>query len=361
MTKKDMYSVIAQKHGYPDSQLYRHLLEALMTPIEAEIGLALPKPPGEITSQELSELLDSDLDTVNKTLESLFQKGVITAKDIKSRRGLRFTRGPFYMFMTTLSALDVDPTTSRLCKAWYEFAKAEFYPDIAKMAKISNTDFGRVIPYYKAILNSPEILPHEDLREFVKESRMAVCNCSCRQCMSAGGEPCKRTNNYEVCMNFGRSAEYILERGVGEAVSSQETLKIFDECEEKGLVHVLDKDVATVCNCCSCCCFGLRTCVEYEVPFSKVVEKSRYVAKTNIDLCKGCQTCMERCQFDAIQMQEEKGSAISKAMVDVDKCFGCGACVISCPTGARTLELIRPAEFLEHWENYENWFGRIKR
>ena len=71
--------------------------------------------------------------------------------------------------------------------------------------------------------------------------------------------------------------------------------------------------------------------------------KSRFQAMVDQDLCNGCQVCVDRCQFDAIEMVRPEGSKKYKAVVDAEKCWGCGACYIKCAPVAITLELVRPA------------------
>ena len=56
------------------------------------------------------------------------------------------------------------------------------------------------------------------------------------------------------------------------------------------------------------------------------------------DLCSGCEECVERCFFGAIEMISIT-SKESKAVIDQDKCFGCGLCVVSCDFDALTMVL----------------------
>lgn len=44
--------------------------------------------------------------------------------------------------------------------------------------------------------------------------------------------------------------------------------------------------------------------------------------------CIGCEACVKACDFNAIDMVEEK------AIINQDKCVGCAMCVAVCPTGA---------------------------
>lgn len=82
------------------------------------------------------------------------------------------------------------------------------------------------------------------------------------------------------------------------------------------------------------------------------MDKSRYQSTVDPELCDGCQTCVERCIFGAIEMVRVPGSKKLKAYVDPDKCYGCGGCVIKCPVeGALTLKLVRPKEHIPMMES----------
>lgn len=60
---------------------------------------------------------------------------------------------------------------------------------------------------------------------------------------------------------------------------------------------------------------------------------SGYTASVNQDLCEGCGTCEEYCQFEAIEMKD------GWAVVNQEACFGCGVCVDKCDQGAIVLNL----------------------
>jgi heterodisulfide reductase subunit A-like polyferredoxin len=57
-------------------------------------------------------------------------------------------------------------------------------------------------------------------------------------------------------------------------------------------------------------------------------------------LCTGCETCLERCFFDAIAVNDDL------AVVNAEKCMGCGVCTVSCPTEALRLKEVRAADFV---------------
>ncbi|UCF63480.1 MAG: CoB--CoM heterodisulfide reductase iron-sulfur subunit A family protein [bacterium] len=52
----------------------------------------------------------------------------------------------------------------------------------------------------------------------------------------------------------------------------------------------------------------------------------------NEELCRGCGTCVDVCEFGAISLQEKEGAQV--ALVNEALCKGCGTCATYCPTGA---------------------------
>jgi Na+-translocating ferredoxin:NAD+ oxidoreductase RNF subunit RnfB len=87
-----------------------------------------------------------------------------------------------------------------------------------------------------------------------------------------------------------------------------------------------------MCNCCGDCCGMLRALKKHPHPAQMVM--SNYLAVVDPDLCSACETCVDRCQMDAIALGPE-----DVAQVDLRRCIGCGLCVTTCPTEAIRLEL----------------------
>ncbi len=63
-----------------------------------------------------------------------------------------------------------------------------------------------------------------------------------------------------------------------------------------------------------------------------MLASSGYVCRMDQERCVSCETCVDLCQFSAIDLQAAQP-------VDEDKCMGCGVCVNSCPEEALSLEL----------------------
>jgi len=61
------------------------------------------------------------------------------------------------------------------------------------------------------------------------------------------------------------------------------------------------------------------------------VVASEYIASINDETCDNCGTCVQRCQFHARQLIN------NKLVFNQAKCFGCGLCISTCPTKSITL------------------------
>jgi len=85
-------------------------------------------------------------------------------------------------------------------------------------------------------------------------------------------------------------------------------------------------------------------------PLDKRWQKSRFIAVVDEEACIGCQVCVDRCQFDAIQMvkpESAKKSKKLKASIDPDACFGCGVCVLGCDKAeALSMKMVRPPDHI---------------
>ena len=56
------------------------------------------------------------------------------------------------------------------------------------------------------------------------------------------------------------------------------------------------------------------------------------LAQVDQDLCVGCGTCVERCYYGAMELNEE-----GKAERTGEYCIGCGVCAYFCPENAISL------------------------
>jgi ferredoxin len=121
---------------------------------------------------------------------------------------------------------------------------------------------------------------------------------------------------------------------LGKRVTRQEAVEYFDKMQELGLVGQTDNaltDNSVICLCCGCCCSQLRGRTRWGNP--DAILPSNFVPRANED-CVGCGTCVERCFFEALTVDEET----DRAVVNPEKCIGCGVCALECPSEALKLE-----------------------
>ncbi len=180
-------------------------------------------------------------------------------------------------------------------------------------------DLEQVIPFPKAraiILHNPE--------------HIVALDCPCR---SARENPC---TPIDVCLVVGEPfASFVSEHHPNSSrwISQQEAVDIIEA--EQGLGHVSHaffKDAMlsrfyAICNCCECCC-GAMNAHRNGTP---MLASSGYICEVDDEICIGCGTCEEICQFRAITIPD------STAMINYEGCMGCGVCVEHCTQEAMSL------------------------
>ncbi len=169
--------------------------------------------------------------------------------------------------------------------------------------------------------------------------KIAVTKCTCRLIAHKCDKP------LEVCLQVGNAAKYTIDRGSGREVSKEEALKIVQDAAEAGLVHVtMNKAHAGhfICNCCSCCCQAFPLLISENL---NLCDPSRFQAEINPESCNSCETCLDRCYFNAIE-EVKTDSGDSVMSIIADKCMGCGLCQITCPEDAISLKEVREIDFI---------------
>ena len=143
----------------------------------------------------------------------------------------------------------------------------------------------------------------------------------------------------ETCMVFGGGAYYYEENGLGRSISQEEALEILNIGLEAGFVLQPGNAQKTwmLCTCCGCCCDVLTNVKKWDKP-AKYMNTSYYAAVNEED-CTACGICMDRCQMDAITVDDI-------AHVDTDRCIGCGLCIVKCEPNA--ISLVEKSE-AERW------------
>jgi ferredoxin len=338
----DSFLKLAEKYGVPGSDLFIKVLDAMVTPEEAEILVELWKPA---TFQELAGKLKINDNHLRNRLNVLTKKGVITL------------RNDIYATQTTLinlchSTVNLSNVTDKL---WTDFFFEEWRYVIARSQhdnRLKGPTFHRILPALQALAASPNIRPeqilwYENLDAALQRSKQIVfVRCVCRS------QYHKCDNKEDLCMHLTLedSKSPTLDRWANlKQYTYQEALAELYAAEDAGMCHLSQNHprLQETCNCCDDCCRVINPLIYAQEDYDIAdPHKSRFQASIDQDKCNGCQTCMERCLFKAIEMVKTGTSKKLKSHVISKKCMGCGLCVYKCPQKAIRFEVVRPPEFI---------------
>ena len=348
MADNKIYEKVAQTFEHPGSPNLIKYLKVLFTPEEGMLLLEFVEPA---TCAQVAKRLNMDEKALSKRLAEF------------KRRRLLFHKNDQYLFHMAMHGF-----FARIAKAKKEdipegFWKAwdDFMPEVedqmirrsitvAKEVPVSGI-MTRIVPAWLAIASNPkikakDILPEEDIHAMIREkgSRevIAVSDCDCRVRHHKCDKPVLN------CFEFGKYAEFNLNQSSSlKVVSVDEAIAISDEAERAGLLKSggVMPNGGVLCHCCDCCCNVMGATIRHGV-VHQLRNPSRYRASVVSDDCIGCQTCVERCFFGAIEMVKVPGSKKLKASVNEEKCMGCGLCVLGCEQKALVFDLVKPPEYL---------------
>ena len=230
-----------------------------------------------------------------------------------------------YAFMMGITEVSILEATRETVKTGTD---EEMFRRIGILGKELNWGT-RVIPIREAINPQTEILPYQEFEELLMRSSVSgIGQCWCRSTFKR----CNAPTDTCIHLAFGEYRPGLIDRGHVSKVSRDEIRKVIRRAEDAGLVHELirvgdDDSYYVVCNCCPCCCVGLRGLIEFG---NKMVVKSEFVPAVS-SKCTGCGKCLTRCHFSARKIEG------GRAIVDQTKCLGCGLCSTSCPQSATFL------------------------
>ena len=183
------------------------------------------------------------------------------------------------------------------------------------------------------------VVPMEEVYHILEQqTELVVTPCPCRQRKEVEGiRECKDKYPIHNCIIFGAFAKGLLEAGdpAIKKISIAEAKKLAEEAAELGLVHMSDNfsdDSHLLCACCECCCGNLAGLVRFK-DNPRAFAKANYISTVDEDACIACGTCVDRCKFDAITIEDY-------AIISVDNCVGCGLCAVTCPEEAMTMKHI---------------------
>lgn len=338
-----VYSELSAKIGEADSVVMPHVFEKLVNLEQARILNEYPT-----SLPEIAEKFSLDLETVEKHTQEMFEKGLIHP----GRTGWHLTRswGSMHDSVGASHPKWDNDDFFDLAYAKHTESNEKQFRQIESGEVPGVRKIMRVVPRYESIKDIPGVLPCEDVSAILKNAEpIALINCACKKIDRE--RECRDTIPTETCITIGRSGDYNLNRGAGKKFEYEEAMELINKLDEHPLVHLTgntNQMPPLLCNCHNCCCGVFVRNVETMEKFDQLsLAKSRFIAVVDQDQCTACGLCVEeRCPVGANQMKESPEHGDERSFTDPEACIGCGLCVVSCPTGARSMKLVRPPEYI---------------
>ena len=315
-----------QAVGFPATKtgVEIRILKEFFSPEEADLALYLNYEPRSV-SEICARVQDSGLSdsTIAQMLKDMANNGAIGVKEQDGT--YYYYTMPLLIGMLELHAGQASP---QFLADFNEYIAGEFGTAF-KTTKVSQM---RTIPVEQSIPIERAVTTYDHVREIISttDGPIAIHPCICREGAKRRGEPCHQTTRQETCMTFGDWAQHSIEEGASREITREQALEIIRQNEEDGLVlqPTNYQRIDFICSCCGCCCGVLK--IQKSLPKPAENWSHNYHAAVTTDECTACEACVDRCQMNAIAIDETSGYAV----VNLDRCFGCGNCVVTCPSGA---------------------------
>ena len=302
------------------------LLKKLFDEEEANIALklsALPETIGRIHGRFKDGEITKDL--LTSKLNGLFDKGAIMSVP-DPKRGPMFSKIPLAI---GIFEYQVDRISKELAEDFFQYEDEGFGEALLK----AKTKQMRTIPVNVEIDPGFVVGSYDNARAIIEKSPgpFAVMNCVCRQAKEKMGEPCKQTDIMQTCFTLGKSASFMMNKGVAQKLSKDEIISLITHAEQEGMVlqPANTQEPGFICCCCGCCCGVLTAAKKFPNPAELL--QTNFYAQIDAENCTACGECMELCQMDALV------SVNNHTEVLRSHCIGCGVCLNACATEAISL------------------------
>ncbi len=337
-TKEEVYRALAERLnknpvGTPINESLMEILYRLYTESEAEVGSKFHLVP--MTINMISGIIGMKEEPLKKILDDMAEKGLVV--DIPRRDDTYYLLTPmvhgFFEF-TFMRARD-EVNMRELAELFSKYFQS---PGVGAEIVGGETKIYRTLVYESIIPAAveTEVLTYEKASEIIRQSGGgAIGLCNCRHFALHLGQPCKINAPMEVCTSLGDLGEWVARRGMGKPATVDDLLRVLDQTEKLGLVHICDNVLnqpAYLCHCCGCCCNALRP-AKHGFFFT---HPSNFIPALDSESCIGCGACIDKCHIDAIVMRES-GGGVNVPEVNKQKCLGCGVCASACPSHALTM------------------------
>lgn len=327
--------------GAPESKTMYDILKTIYTTEEAEVASKMPMRFS--TLEDLSKKINKEKKKLELVLENMAEKGLVFDFERNAKKYYMLSPTVVGFFEFSLMRVTDKFNQEKLAKLY----KKLFHGDDIFLNNVfqGETQIGRTLINETTLVEEDyaEILDYEKASYIVDSAKkFSVGLCYCRHKSLHNGDKCKF--ELENCMSFNKSADFLIRRGIAKEISKTQAKEIFEQSRSVGLVQIGDnvqRNLNYICNCCGCCCGQLEGFKRLK-PFA-AVHSSNFIAKVNIEKCKGCGLCAKKCQVEAIVMKyknenleaKEKEKATNKYSQVIEKyCIGCGICAYFCKSKA---------------------------
>ncbi len=333
-SREDVYDTLARRLnknpvGAPFSPTLIKILKHLYDEGEAEIGSKFPMMPSKLES--LEKEIGMPKESLKKYLDEMAHKGLVA--DINIKDEVYFLLSPMvvgffeYTFMRTDDKLPLQELAKLFDNYMYE-------KDVVEEVFGGQTKMFQSWAYEKLMPEDveTEVLSYEKASDMIRDAGGGgISKCACRhKALLLNNKKCDTP--IDVCTSLGYAGKWLVSHNLARPVSADELLRILEQTEELGLVHLGDnvrKNPAYICHCCGCCCGVLRAISEAGV---NSIQPSNFIPYIDREKCTGCGKCAESCHINAIEIIEEQpGDKNSrKARISEALCIGCGVCIGPC-------------------------------
>lgn len=221
----------------------------------------------------------------------------------------------------------------------------------------------RVIPKWESIKDLPGVMYCENMKEIiernVRNNAMFTAQCVCRTYRSYidlgrydPGYCADGMNEHSGadghCFSFNRQAEFFSKKIDTYHPTLEEAMERLAEAEKSRAIYTTPntRDTTYVCTCCTDCC-----AIQFyeDVGLKDVRKPSRFRPAWEASTCIGCEACVGRCNYDAIQFAD------GVVTIDPNKCKGCGNCVVTCPSKALKMQIVHTPDWVPEIPYVDGW------
>jgi len=325
--KYEWHSVPTDESGDP-TETYLEYLSLLYSQDIAKLVQELEIFPKMMSIVKFAKKVNMDKNELTERLKEVAHKGFVVnlGKQYSLPSPLIIWDTPFIYSRTYESNI-----AKRLAELGLKFFYKEGYYQKWETT-IDGIPRNRILTVSEEIEPKDQIVPIEEVYNIIDQNTdIAVIPCPCRNRQEISGHrECKDKYPIHTCLILGIFAKGALEQAdpAVKKVSREEAKEIAKKASEIGLVHTTDNvgnNCRLICSCCECCCVIIGGLTRLDNP--RAVARANYVANVDEEICEACSTCVERCKFNAITIEDT-------AKIDIERCLGCGLCAVKCPHDA---------------------------